>query len=141
MSVSFIVKRRIALALVSLSALLVVVAFGAATVEAKADTVLPPGTHCQTTNGIWIFKGNTRDICDTPRNADGSWTRYREFYTPEHWVNARSSCYGSYGYRSCTYTPGYWQPFTSNGVEVYPVSDAPGAPNPPLWDEPGWIAA
>lgn len=130
-------KRRVALAIVSLSALLVVV-FGAFTVEAKAD-VLPPGTHCITTSGIWLFKGTKRDICDTPRNADGSWTRYREFYTPAHTVNGYSSCYGTY-YRSCTYYPPRFVPFSSNGVESYPVSDAPGAPNPPLWDEPGWIA-
>lgn len=133
-------KRRIALAIVSLSALLVV-AFGAFTVEAKAD-VLPPGTHCQTTSGIWLGKGTRRDICDTPRHADGSWTRYREFYTPAYTVNAHSSCYGGgYGYSSCTFYPARFVPFSSNGVEQYEVSDAPGAVNTPLWDEPGWIAA
>ncbi|ACF05053.1 hypothetical protein Nigel_50 [Mycobacterium phage Nigel] len=130
-------KRRIALAIVSLSALLVV-AFGAATVEAKAD-VLPPGTHCITTSGIWLFKGTKRDICDTPRHPDGSWTRYREFYTPRHYKPMTTYCSGTY-FVSCSTSGGYWVPFSSNGVESYPVSDAPGAPNPPLWDEPGWIA-
>ncbi|AKF14717.1 hypothetical protein SEA_ALANGRANT_52 [Mycobacterium phage AlanGrant] len=131
-------KRRIALAIVSLSALLVV-GFAAATTDAKAD-VLPPGTHCQTTTGIWLGKGTARDLCDTPRRADGSWTRYREFYTPAHTINAYSSCSGTY-YRICNYYPERYVPFRSNGVEVYDVSDAPGAVNTPLWDEPGWIAA
>ena len=132
------VKRRIALAVVSLSALLVV-AFGAATVEAKADA-LPPGTHCITTSGIWLGKGTKRDLCDTPRRADGSWTRLREFYTPAHTINAYSSCSGGMYYSSCTYYPARFVPFSSNGVERYEVSDAPGAVNAPLWDEPGWIA-
>ena len=132
-------KRRIALAIVSLSALLVA-AFGAFTVEAKAD-VLPPGTHCQTTSGIWLGKGTRRDLCDSARHPDGSWTRLREFYTPAHTIAASSSCYGSgYGYSSCTYYPARFVPFASNGVERYEVSDAPGAVNAPLWDEPGWIA-
>lgn len=100
---------------------------------------LPPGTTCVTNTGIWWGKGNSRDICDTPRNADGSWTRYREFYTPAHTINAYSSCSGRY-YRICNYYPARFVPFASNGVESYPVSDAPDAENKPLWDEPGWIA-
>ncbi|AKF14624.1 hypothetical protein AVJ28_gp55 [Mycobacterium phage Baee] len=119
----------------------VLIALGVSQCEPPKASANPPGTACITTPGIWPFKGTRRDICDTARRPDGSWTRYREFYTPAHWVNARSSCYGSgYGYSSCTYSPGYLQPFVSNGVETYEVSDAPDAVNKPLWDEPGWVA-
>ncbi|AYB70594.1 hypothetical protein SEA_SERENDIPITOUS_53 [Mycobacterium phage Serendipitous] len=99
-----------------------------------------PGA-CVENRGIWLFKGTVRTICDTPRRADGSWTRYREFWTPAHTVSARSSCYGGRYSSSCTYTPSYWVPRQSNGIENYPVSDAPGAVNQPLADEPGWIAS
>lgn len=135
-------RRTVRRAVGVLAALAVVLGTGAGffAAPARAD-LLPPGTHCQTTSGLWIGKGVKRDLCDTPRRADGSWTRYREFYTPAHTVNGYSSCYGSYAYRSCTYYPPRYVPFASNGVEQYEVSDAPGAENAPLWDEPGWIAA
>ncbi|AER48967.1 hypothetical protein CM14_gp54 [Mycobacterium phage Acadian] len=122
------------------AAVSVLIALGAAQCTAPKASANPPGTVCQTTSGIWPFKGTKRTICDTARAADGSWTRYREFYTPAHWVNGRSSCYGGMYYSSCDYSPGYFQPMVSNGIETYPVSDAPGAPNQPLWDEPGWLA-
>lgn len=119
----------------------VLLALGVSQCSAPEASANPPGTVCITTSGIWLFKGTKRDICDTARHPDGSWTRYREFYTPAHTVAARSSCYGSgYGYSSCTYYPAQFVPFASNGVEQYEVSDAPDAVNKPLWDEPGWLA-
>ncbi|AGT12789.1 hypothetical protein PHELEMICH_52 [Mycobacterium phage Phelemich] len=118
----------------------VLIALGASQCDAPKASADPAGTHCITTSGIWLGKGTKRDLCDTARRADGSWTRYREFYTPAHTIAATSSCYGSgYGYSSCTYYPARFVPFASNGVEQYEVSDAPEAVNKPLWDEPGWI--
>ncbi|AHB79369.1 hypothetical protein JAMAL_49 [Mycobacterium phage JAMaL] len=114
-----------------------VVALGALAAPAQAA---PPGFTCITTQGLWWGKGNSRDICDSARRPDGSWTRLREFYTPAHTIAASSYCSGGRYYSSCTYTPARFVPFASNGVERYEVSDAPGAVNQPLWDEPGWIA-
>lgn len=98
--------------------------------EAKAD----PAVGCQTQSGFWLFHGTQRDLCDGPRRGDGSWVRAREFYTPAHQVPLSTYCSGGSYYSSCSTTGGYWQPRTSNGVEVYPVTDGTV-----LGDEPGWI--
>lgn len=90
---------------------------------------------CVTDSGLWLFHGTRRTICDTPRRADGSWTRLREFWTPAHQVPMTCNTYGSRNYSSTNCSGGYFAPETSNGVENYPVTDATV-----LGDEPGWIA-
>lgn len=83
----------------------------------------------------WIER---RTICDGPRRADGSWNRVRVLYTPAHTTNASSSCYGTYSV-SCTFYPSESYDTAIIERQTYPVSDAPGAVNLPLPDEPGWL--
>lgn len=96
--------------------------------HASADPI-PAG--CQADRGFWLFKGTVRSICDTPQRPDGSWTRYREFWTPAHWVRGSGYC-SRYG--GCSYTEGYYQERTTNGVENYVVF-----PDNVLPDEPGHL--
>lgn len=108
-------------------------------IAAAAFATAPPAnadevSNCQTIQGFWLFKGTARTICDGVRRPDGSWLRAREFWTPAHWVNGRSSCYGGYSYSSCTYSPGYWQERMSSGAETYIVFDSNVLP-----DEPGHL--
>ena len=86
-------------------------------------------------NQPWLYGGlfgrwTTRTICDSPVRADGSWTRYREFYARESYVPVRCS-WSSYG-GSCY--GGYWLPEFDTGVDEYPVT-----PDTVLPDEPGHI--
>jgi hypothetical protein len=80
----------------------------------------------------WIGR---RTICDGPRLADGSWQRLRIIYTPAHHVNASSYC-GTY---TCSFDAGGDYAMTIQEKRQYAVSDAPGAENAPLPDEPGWL--
>lgn len=123
--------RRAVAVLAASAALLGTGAGYAAT--AKADA--PAGTVCVTDSGFWFLKGTRRTLCDTGIRADGSWTRYREFWTPSYYRNASSSCYGGAYYSNCTFTPGGVVPLKSNGVEEYVVF-----PTNVLPDEPGHIA-
>lgn len=102
-----------------------------ASAEAHAN---PPGFSCQTTSGIWLFKGTRRDLCDSAIRPDGSWTRLREFYTPAHNVPLTTYCSGGIYYSSCSTSGGYFQPMVSNGVENYVVF-----PDNVLPDEPGHL--
>ena len=59
-----------------------------------------PGVGCETiaAPGLlnWLQK---RTICDTPKRADGSWTRARQYWTPAHYKPVscyRWSCSGGY---------------------------------------------
>lgn len=93
--------------------------------EASADN----GIRCQT--DLWGFLGSQRrELCDTPRQADGSWMRSRIVYVPSGWVNGY--CSGSRYYWSCS--PGYWRPYREVSSEIYPVTDQTKLP-----DEPGNI--
>lgn len=80
----------------------------------------------------WIQR---RTICDGARYADGHWDRVRIIYTPAHTTSASSYC-GSY---SCSFTPAASYDTSIQEQRKYPVSDAPGAENQPLSDEPGWL--
>lgn len=106
----------------------VVTGIGWATVQAKAA----PGLGCETIAAPGLVAwGQKRTICDGPRNADGSWWRKRQYWTPAHYVPW--SCYRG----SCT--GGYAVGDTVSRFDEYPVSDAPDAENKPLADEPGWL--
>lgn len=90
--------------------------------DAKADI------QCSTQ--FWWTLGSTqRTICDGPVAGDGSWLRFREFWTPAHYVPV--TCYGRY-YISCS--GGYYQERTSKGIESYVVF-----PDNVLPDEPGHL--
>lgn len=80
----------------------------------------------------WIQR---REICDGPRQADGSWQRQRVIFTPAHTVPASSSC-GDFG---CTFSSEESYGLTVQEKTVYQVSDRAGAENQPLPDEPGWL--
>ena len=125
-------RRTVRRVLAALAAIAVLLAVGLAYAagSAKADS---PG--CVTDRGIWLFHGTARTLCDGPVLPDGSWHRWREFWTPAHQVPM--SCYtsGSRYYATTNCTGGYWQERTSNGVEDYPVF-----PDTVLPDEPGHIA-
>ncbi|MHC9291999.1 CDGP domain-containing protein [Mycobacterium sp. LTG2003] len=86
-----------------------------------------PGLGCETIAAPGLLNwGQKRTICDTPRNADGSWWRSRKYWTPAHYVPV--SCYRW----SCT--GGYYVGDTVSRYEEYPVND-----RNVLADEPGWL--
>lgn len=82
----------------------------------------------------WQLGATRRLICDGPRAADGSWQRFREFYTPAHNVPLTTYCSGGRYYSSCSTSGGYWQPRTSMGVEQFTVFDYNVVAG-----EPGWL--
>lgn len=96
----------------------------------------PDGMGCDTVGHAsllnWIQK---RTVCDGPRYADGHWDRTRVIWTPAHTTSASSYC-GTY---SCSYTPAASYDLSIQERTTYPVSDAPGAEDQPLPDEPGWL--
>lgn len=77
--------------------------------------------------------GKKRSICDSPRRADGSWTRSREIWTPAHRVPYRTSCYGTYSI-SCTTSGGYDVGNVQHEYTEYVVFD-----HNVLAGEPGWL--
>lgn len=94
---------------------------------ARADAL--PGVGCEQIR--WGFLGTQRrTICDTPRRADGSWTRERRIWTPAGYVPGSTYC----GTWSCSSSGGYYREETTTGYEVYPVNDGNVLP-----DEPGWL--
>ena len=98
-----------------------------------------PGIDPKCVDQVWVilFQSTRRTICDGPIRSDGTWTRWREFYTPAHMVNGRSYCSGGAYYSSCTHTPSYWQERTTRGIEQYDIN--PAGENKVLPDEPGHI--
>jgi hypothetical protein len=119
---SVLAKLAITLLIVVLAVALAVVLFPG---KAKAD----PGVGCETVR--WgLFGVQRRSICDTPRRADGSWTRAREVWIPEGYVPLSTYC----SRYSCSSSGGYWQPRSTVAFEVYPVTDGTV-----LHDEPGWL--
>lgn len=94
-----------------------------------------PHAHADTSVGCqadrWGFLGSQiRTICDTPRAADGSWTRARRIWTSAGYVPGYTSC-GTY---FCQSRSGYYRQETTQAYEEYPVNDGNVLP-----DEPGWI--
>lgn len=115
---------------IAVGVVVLVLGVGALWAAAKASAVPP---NCQ--QQFWLMLGaNTRTICDDPLRPDGSWVRYREFWSPAYRVPLRTSCSGGYSWR-CTTTGGYVQESTSKGVESYTVT-----PATVLHDEPGHLA-
>lgn len=83
--------------------------------------------------GWGFFMSGYRDICDGPKRPDGSWDRTRREWTPAHWYTPYCN------YRSWYCNPAYYVEESTQRLETYPVSDAPGAINQPLPNEPGWL--
>ncbi len=93
--------------------------------SARADAA--PSVGCETIAAPGLLTwGQKRTICDTPRRADGSWTRARQYWTPAHYVPV--SCYRW----NCT--GGYDVGDTVSRYEEYVVFDSNVLP-----DEPGWL--
>jgi hypothetical protein len=87
---------------------------------------------CETVD--WGFLGSQqRTICDGPRQADGSWMRYRVIWTPAGYVPRSTYC-GSY---SCSSSGGYYRPQTLQAKENYIVFDENVVQGEPGWLPPG----
>lgn len=119
------VHKRTARAIVGALSAAVLVGTGVGW-AARADAA--PGVGCETIR--WgLFGSQRRTVCDTPRRADGSWTREREVWVPAGWVSGY--CSGSY-WVSCS--QGYYRERGTVAYEAYVVTDATV-----LQDEPGWL--
>lgn len=100
--------------------------------QANAD--VQPG--CQ--NDRWGFLGlQTRSICDGPKQADGSWVRFRLVWVPAHQVPVSTSC-GEY---SCSTSGGYWQDEQDFEKVKYPVTPDTVVPGEPDWLPPTYTDA
>ena len=126
-------RLAVRLAALAISAGVLLVLFVFWTARAQAAPV-GFGQGCETVH--WGFLGGQRrTVCDGPKRADGSWDREREIWVPAGVVNGY--CY--FGTWSSSCSPSYYRQRSTVSYEQYPVSDAPGAVNPPLADEPGWL--
>lgn len=100
---------------------------GAAGLSAPRADAAPAGSGCESIHAPGLIAwGQLRTICDTPRHADGSWTRSRKYWTPAHYVPV--SC------DRWLCTGGYQVGDTVSRYEEYPVNDGNV-----LGDEPGWL--
>ena len=106
-------------------------AMAGAALAAPAANAVAPGCVSQP----WAFLGSqTRQLCDGPIGADGSWMRHRIVGRAGYWSYPHTSCsYGSYS-SNCTSYPGGWVPEYDSNDEWYVVT-----PNTVLPDEPGHI--
>lgn len=117
-------RRRTRRAVASLAAT-IVLAGTAIGYAFQADAA--PAVGCETVPAPGLLNwGQKRTICDTPRRADGSWTRSREYWTPAHYVPVRCTAYACTG--------GYRVGNTTSRYEEYVVFDHNVLP-----DEPGWL--
>ncbi|WP_207550555.1 CDGP domain-containing protein [Mycobacterium mantenii] len=92
---------------------------------------LPPNCEMRP----WGFMGiKTRQICDGPIQADGTWLRRRMIGIPAHYAPASSSCSGGSYSSYCTYYPGGYVGDQLSDDETYPVR-----PDTVLPDEPGHL--
>jgi hypothetical protein len=91
-----------------------------------------PGRGCQSEH-VGLLRIKVRQICDTPRAPDGSWTRTRTLYVPAHSYPASSSC-DEY---SCTWSDGGYVDDAVTGRETYVVTDDNIPPFEPGWLPPG----
>lgn len=124
-------RRTVGRAAASTAAVVVLVLVGLG--WAGKAIAAPSFTGCQTE--VWWVLGSTqRTLCDGPIRFDGSWLRYREFWTPAHNVPLSCSTYGGSSFSTTSCTGGYWQPRTSKGIETYIVT-----PDTVLADEPGHL--
>ncbi|ASR86144.1 hypothetical protein SEA_BOBSWAGET_38 [Mycobacterium phage BobSwaget] len=84
----------------------------------------------------WGFLGGQiRMICDGPKRPDGSWTRGRRIYVPEHIVPARTTCSGTYSVTCTSYDKRYVDEQEIEKIH-YDVTDDTVPPG-----EPGWLAS
>lgn len=94
---------------------------------ARADA--DPGIGCERINwGLHILSPQKRTI-----RADGSWERFRQLWTPAHYVPLRTTCSGSYVI-SCSTSGGYYVDDQIWEEQTYVVFDSNVLP-----DEPGWL--
>lgn len=120
-----------------LAAATALITLGAPAVS-HADTV--PGMGCETVH--WgIFGSDRRQICDGPKQADGTWQRTRTVFTPAtvlplqcHSLDMTGSYGQTIGDSGVTCTGGYPVPQTTQTQESYVVT-----PDTVLPDEPGWL--
>ncbi|TGB37986.1 hypothetical protein EJD98_25570 [Mycolicibacterium peregrinum] len=102
----------------------------------SARAAADPGNGCERINwGLHILTPQKRTICDGPRRADGSWERWRQLWTPAHYVPLRTTCSGSY-FISCSTTGGYYVDDQIWEENTYVVFD-----HNVLDGEPGWLPA
>lgn len=106
---------------------------GAAFVGTAIGHALPSNCVSQP----WGFLGSqTRQLCDDPIRADGSWLRNRIVGRAGYYQYAHSQCsYGTYS-GGCTYYPAGWVAEYHSDDEWYIVT-----PDTILPDEPGHIGA
>lgn len=119
---------RKALALVAIGGLIVAAFIIGQALTAPRAGAAPLPANCQQ-QPWWrgeAFRLTTRTLCDGPIQADGSWTRARNFYANSYYVPWRCDRYGCTG--------DYWVPVFDTGVETYRVT-----PDTVLPDEPGHI--
>lgn len=101
-------------------------------IVAPPASALPPGCISQP----WGFLGSqTRQICDGPLAADGSWMRHRVIGRPKYYRNATTQCSTDRYSSTCTYYPAGWVDQVIAEDDIYPVTPETVLPN-----EPGWIA-
>jgi hypothetical protein len=115
-------KAKLAVALAAVAA--------AGLFSAPASVAAPVGRGCVTDFWMYHLRAAERIICDSERNADGSWTRARGFFADAYIRNGYSSCY-RYG---CTYYPSRYVPELEVIHPRYVVTDST-VPS----GEPGWI--
>ena len=128
-TITFSIKRRVATVAV-LAAVPALIGLGSAT-SSQAQTTPTPGMGCETIH--WGFFGaDRRQVCDGPKQADGTWQRTRTVFTPAH-VQPLSCLTLSSGLQC---SGGYLVPETTQTQESYVV-----APDTVLPDEPGWLPA
>lgn len=101
----------------------------AAMLLASPNSYADPSQRCDTV--LWGFLGSQRrTVCDTPKRANGEWTRERIVWTPAHYVPV--TCSGRY-YITCY--GGYAVGQSVQSQEAYSVNDGNVLP-----DEPGHLA-
>ncbi|MCV7421775.1 hypothetical protein H7K45_14600 [Mycobacterium yunnanensis] len=116
-----------------LAAASALIALGAPAIS-HADATAGPGMGCETIH--WGFLGNDRrQICDGPKQSDGTWQRTRTIYTPASNPPLTCNTYTySWGSSTTTCRGGSPLPQVTQAQDTYPV-----APDTVLPDEPGWL--
>ena len=125
-------KKAIGIVIASLALI-----FGMGQVAPTVASAVPSslnGDGCERVNwGLHILTPQKRTICDGPKRSDGSWERWRQLWTPAHYVPRSMSCYG-YRYVSCNEYGGYYVDDQIWEEMTYIVFDYNV-----LEGEPGWL--
>lgn len=127
---------RRTLAAIAIAAAAALAIAGAAAPHAKADGLNgPTSLGCTAQTDLWGFLGSQRrTLCDWPARPDGSWTRERLVWIPEHDVPFTCDTYGGRYSSHTTCGGGYHVDVTQVSDEAYPVT-----PDTVLPDEPGHL--